>query len=247
MLIILIVSYPANPVAEPLPSTCYEADAVGRLPIAASLPIGVSVSKHFRDLHQERFERNVKQKAEWADVIDDPAFVEIQSDCDAISVSELVDRRNEMLALVESDDEAEGSEYYSEPLEHENEHPCDLHEYSNAKSVLLANDRKQVNAPSCLKEGLDLLRDHQLANELYDLDQNSGETEHQRLAREQEERLAALGVTGFAKPVQPSVRRTVATTEPPANNATTDAKSPSHSNRSTSTEHRLAILMGETD
>ena len=212
LLIMPTVSHPANPVAQALPSNSAEADAIGRLPIAASLPAGVSISRYLRDLDPQIFERNVKQRDEWNEVSDDPVFAEIRSDCDAIPVSKLVERRKEALAAVDYD-EAEDREYRARSQSYESD--CD--------DDCRADDREPSESIASRQEGT-----------LYP----PPETEEARLSREQEERLAALGVSGIPKPVQPSMRRTVAVTEPPKEIATSTTQSPYQPSRSSSIDER---------
>ncbi len=202
------VSHPANPVAQPLPSNAAEADAIGRLPIAASLPAGVSISRYLRDLDPETFERNVKQKDKWIEVSDDPVFAEIRSDGDAISVSELVERRKEALAT-DDDDEAEDSEYRTGSQGYESDYDDDRR----------ANNREPSQSTACKHEGT-------LCPQ--------AQAEEAQFSREQEERLAALGVSGIPKPVQPSMRRTVAVTDPP----TSTPQSPYQPSRSSSIDKK---------
>ena len=213
LLIMPLVSHPANPVAQPLPSDSAEADAIGRLPIAASLPLGVSISRYLRDLDQETFERNVQQKEEWTEVSDDPVFADIRSDCDAISVSELVERRKDALAAEESDDEAEGSDHCAGSHNYESEY----------------DDDRQANYPGPPQA---------TASEQEDTLCLPSETEEARLSREQEERLAALGVSGLPKPVQPSMRRAVAVTDPPKEVTASSTESPYQPSRSSSIDKR---------
>lgn len=211
-----IVSHPANPVAQPLPADGAAADAIGRLPIAASLPPGVPVSMYFRDLDERHFEQNVREKAEWKDICNDPAFAEISSNCDALSVSELIQRRQDEALVVDGfDAEAEASDYDVDVRDRytDDERQTRQRSYSNESITPFdskpsisrersgtANSGRQTQSTS----STDNERSHHAA----------GETQDQRLSREQEERLAALGVSGVPKPVQPSRRRTVAVPQP---------------------------------
>lgn len=212
-LIVLSVSHPANPVAQPLPSDSAAADAIGRLPIAASLPAGVSISRYLRDVDQETFVLNIQQRYEWTEVSDDPAFAELPSDCDVISISELVSRRNKALAPVEYDDEGEpvGSDYGAGSDGQGSDYRQDQREYSDYGFPKSHLQRKNSSRNSEI--GTPPYQDS--AAQPDEVLSPTPGTEEQRLAREQEERLAALGVTGVAKPVQPSMRRTVAVTDPP--------------------------------
>lgn len=106
------VFHPANPVARPLPSTSDAADAIGRLPIAASLPPGVPVSLHFRDLTDKDLERKAFETPEWMSLKDDPIFIEISDTGEVLTVQDLVARRNEVIRPdVEDDFESEDMEH----------------------------------------------------------------------------------------------------------------------------------------
>lgn len=79
------------------------ADAIGRLPIAASLPPGVPVSLYLRDLTDKDVKTNVRDSADWSAVEDDPFFAEIPSECDVVGIDELITVREEMTGTLVDD------------------------------------------------------------------------------------------------------------------------------------------------
>jgi hypothetical protein len=174
-----VVFHPANPVAEPLPSTMRDEDLVARLPIAASLPAGIPVSKYFRNIHEEDFMLNFLESSIQSRGDNDPAFITIADECNAVSVDELIVRRRKLAMADEAnfggvecrDEDAQGFSISDDPGDFED---------------LASETVDGLPTPS-----------------------QSQESEEERQAREQEERLAALGVTGFAKPVQTSIRRSI--------------------------------------
>ncbi|ERF68266.1 hypothetical protein EPUS_02722 [Endocarpon pusillum Z07020] len=174
-------SHPANPVAEPLPSTMTDQDFVTRLPIAASLPAGTPVSKYFRNLTVEDLLRNSSESISGAKDVGDPAFDMLTDDCEVISKDELIAKRCQVFS-VERDAVYRGEE------------PGEL----DCKKTAYSDEAQEAedNIGYCA-EGLPTPC-------------QSFESEEERSAREQEEKLAALGVTGFAKPVRTSIRRSTA-------------------------------------
>ncbi|KAL2006221.1 hypothetical protein VTN00DRAFT_9875 [Thermoascus crustaceus] len=90
-----IVWRPANPVARPLPSTFTAREEVVSLPPLGSLQPGMSVSKYILDKGPEEFECHIRDTEEWPFVMDDPVFLEIATDCELISIEELVSRRKQ--------------------------------------------------------------------------------------------------------------------------------------------------------
>jgi len=180
-------------------------EAIGRLPIAASLRPGVPVSKYFRDLDPEVFELNVREKQDWAEINDDPIFAEIKSDCDAISVTELVRRLNDDThVLPEPEDEGAASDHGDRPYVEGGK--ADERSRNNSRDRPRSADRESLHQGSTsLKQDIE---HYQQPVSL--IEQQTRAIEEARLAREAEEqegRLAALGVTGFAKTHQLSVRR----------------------------------------
>lgn len=172
-----------------------EMDAIGRLPIAAKLPPGISVSKYFRDLDNQKFELNVEEKEEYHVVNDDPIFRGIASECAAISIADLVVRRNELAAVLEdSGDEEEDGEL--DDIEAGDNDVHETEQYPETPNSL-RSEEPEYNSPDTSRQI------------------EEPETIEERRAREQEEALAALGVTGSPKPVQPSVLRSVAIADPP--------------------------------
>jgi hypothetical protein len=235
-----LVSHPANPVAQPLPSDCAAADAIGRLPIAASLPPGVSISMYFRGLDEQEFEQNVRDKAEWNEVSDDPAFVEISSNCDAVSVSELIKRRqDETLLLDGSDDEAKASDYDTHSRDQCSDDERHIREQSFSDRSLTPFEAK----PPIPREGSRTSRSWGSTHPTDSIEHDGGypfggEAQDQRLSREQEERLAALGVSGLPKPVQPSMRHTVAVKQTPKASLASPTEIIERQSRSTSLDKR---------
>ena len=202
--------------AQPLPADCATADAIGRLPIAASLPSGVSISLYFRDIDEQEFERNVQEKPEWSEIRHDPAFAEIASDCGAIPVSELINRRHhEALVLDGSDNEAAESEYEADLRNQHSEDERRVRERSYSETSVTA-DRAKSPVPTSLSQSSYTQKSKHTSHsdKKEQAHATTQEMEDQRLWKEQEERLAALGVSGLPKPVQPSMRRTVTVTEP---------------------------------
>jgi hypothetical protein len=175
-----LVTHPANPVAEPLPCTMRDEDLVARLPIAASVPAGTPVSKYFRNLNVEDFMQNSLDYFKGEIGVDDPAFAVLKDKCEAVSTEELIGRRQNIAVVA-----AKGNGGDEELQEH------DLQESADSDEVREFEE-------SCGHTGDGLPTPCQ-----------SQESEEERLAREQEEKLAALGVTGFAKPVRTSVRRSI--------------------------------------
>ena len=174
----IIVSHPANPVAEPLPSAMLDQDLVARLPIAASLPAGTPVSKYFRDLNVEDFLSNSVHDSRWEVEAEDPAFASFPDESEIISKDELIERRRKMAFNIgQPRDEYEylGEVYFPKSADSSGRRECE--DVSGADGL---------PTPS-----------------------QSHESEEERQAREQEEKLAALGVTGFAKPVRTSVVKSV--------------------------------------
>jgi hypothetical protein len=154
-------------------------DFVARLPIAASVAAGTSVSKYFRDCDVEDVMRNsfgnvVGEK----DVDDDPAFAVFLDEFEVISKDELIARRREMMATTGTGRPSSEETRANEPHESPSSDEAGEAEESSG------NTADGLPTPC-----------------------QSLESEEERQAREQEERLAALGVTGCAKPVRTPVQR----------------------------------------
>ncbi len=159
-------------------------DLVARLPIAASLPAGIPVSRYFRNLSAEDFMRNSFEGFEEGEDVVDSALAMPVEEGEAISKDELIARRREILATRENT--AHGGEMFRE--------------YDLGESAY----------PDIAQES----EDHLDPSDGLPTPCQSQESEDERQAREQEERLAALGVTGFAKPVRTSVRRSIVPATP---------------------------------
>jgi hypothetical protein len=167
------VYHPANPVAEPLPSSMEDEDIVTRLPIAATLPAGMPVSKYFRTLLEEEFMTNTSVVPGKDDEASDPIFASFAQDSVTVSKQELIARRRRKATTVgkarvdidESVPESTTKEICSEDVQDYDENAGDTAD--------------GLPTPS-----------------------QSHESEEERLARVQEGKLAALGVTGFAKPIR---------------------------------------------
>lgn len=176
--------HPANPVGQPLPSTLSESDAIGPLLIAAKLPAGMPISKYFQHKTLD-LETNVKDTNDWQSVQNDPAFLEIALECDIVTIAELVARRKEMAILSHPGaEEAEEGEVEQEFEQEEHYYSSDHFAKGRIESA----------------ETQDVLRGEPPS------EQPPSETEEKRAAQEQEERLAALGVSGSAKPVRAPAR-----------------------------------------
>jgi hypothetical protein len=156
-------------------------DLVGRLPIAAILPAGVPVSKYFRNLDVEDFMRSSLEAISGNESIEDPVVALHQGDCALISKEELIAKRCELAAATEAaNHEGEG---YRDIVPNES---ADVDDADDAREIEDNFGHSAEGLPTPCQ---------------------SHESEEERQVREQEERLAALGVTGFAKPVRTSVRR----------------------------------------
>ncbi len=169
-------------------------DSVARLPIAASLSTGIPVSKYFRNLTLDNFMQNSSESISVADEFGDPAFDMLIDDCEVISKDELIARRCQVLSV------GMNVTYRREEL---GEVYCNATAYSDEAQE--AEDNTGHSA-----DGLPTPC-------------QSFESEEERLAREQEEKLAALGVTGFAKPVRTSIRRSIVLAKPAS---TQDTRTP---------------------
>lgn len=155
-----------------------------RLPIAASVPAGTPVSKYFRNLNVEDFMRNYFTDSRVKED-GDPALAAFSDDFGAISKAELIARRGKMVLTEE--DVGNGDEELDENVINESGTSDEVREFGDISSL-----NADVPPTPC----------------------QSQEPDEERQAREQEEKLAALGVTGFAKPVRTSVRRFVFSAAP---------------------------------
>lgn len=81
-------------VARPLPSEMTDEDEA--LPLIASLPPGMSVSKYFLNKGPEEFVSNIRNTENWPFVMSDPIFLEIKPDTELVSVVELISRRKKL-------------------------------------------------------------------------------------------------------------------------------------------------------
>lgn len=153
-------------------------DLVARLPIAASLPAGTPISKYFRNLNVDDFMRNSFDNVDCGNSVADPASVILTTEGEAISKDELIARRREVAAMAHNTTRESGE--FTED---------DLEQAATADEAKDFEDNGGRNA-----DGLPTPC-------------QSHESEEERQAREQEEKLAALGVTGFAKPLRTSIRR----------------------------------------
>jgi hypothetical protein len=191
---------------------------------------------YFRDIDEQEFERNVREKAEWEEVRNDPVFADIPSDCDAVSISELVQKRkDEALVLGESDNEAERSDYDVESRDQysDDERPVRARSPSEGPVATFEATRpvSRSRSPNSSAEK----QNHPTRSlETHGVYGVARDTVDQCLSREQEERLAALGVSGLPKPVQPSMRRTIAVIEPPKAAAASPVERIDREGRSTS-------------
>lgn len=193
---LIAVSHPANPVAEALPSAMLDGDLVARLPIAASLPSGTPVSKYFRNLDVEEFLDCSVHSSGWKIGADDPALATFPDQVELVSKHELIERRRKMACHVSQPGD-DNEDLGGEVCSPTSADPSDG---SECEDVLGAD---ALPTPS-----------------------QSHESEEERQAREQEEKLAALGVTGFAKPVCTAVAKSVvpATSPSPETRETQDRR-----------------------
>jgi hypothetical protein len=177
---------------------------------------------------------------EWNEVCNDPAFAEITSDCDVVSLSELIKRRqDEALVLDGSENEAEGSDYHADLRDQYSDEERHAPERSHSeRSVTTVEAKPPVSRDWSWTSNAEEQKHPTRSIEIEGGYPMSRETEDQRLSREQEERLAALGVSGLPKPVQPSMRRTVAVTEPPKAVLASPVESIDRQSRSTSLDER---------
>lgn len=173
--------HPPNPVAQPLPPTASEADAIGRLPIAATLPPGTPVSKYFRNKSVEEIARPIQDTPEFPELVLDPAFSNINFEGPVVPISELISRRNALAKIL--DDETEEVDNHSNYAHDKHPFPTNAHTDFPVEGAKAS--RSESYAP-------------QSVNELQHQNMKDEETR----AREQEEKLAALGVTGTSKPVR---------------------------------------------
>jgi hypothetical protein len=159
-------------------------DFVVRLPIAASVPAGTPVSKYFRDCNVEENMRPYSEKAIGEKADDDPAFAIFPDECELISQDELIARRRKMMVAAGTECNSGEDIGANDPQESSSSHDAEEAEESSG------NNADGLPTPC-----------------------QSLESEEERQAREQEEKLAALGVTGCAKPVRTSILRAIV---PPA-------------------------------
>ncbi|GAD97139.1 conserved hypothetical protein [Paecilomyces variotii No. 5] len=89
-----IIWKPPNPVARPLPSRFSASEEP--LSSLAALEPGISVSKYISNKSPENFARHIRDTDDWPSVMDDPIFRQIQTDCELISIEELISRRDEV-------------------------------------------------------------------------------------------------------------------------------------------------------
>lgn len=198
MLIIIAVWHPANPVGQPLPSTLSESDAIGPLPIASKLPAGLPISKYFQYKTLEEFLPNIRDTSDWQAVIDDPAFIEIPADGEVMTMGELLARRTQLASRLEGTvDDDEERDFDGTLAEQEYFGHISAAPYKHGAE----NPPSECADPA---DGWGAART-----------QGPPATDEEKAAQEQEERLAALGVSGFAKPVRAPARPYIAGPEPP--------------------------------
>lgn len=160
-------------------------DLVPRLPIAASLPPGTPISRYFRNLNVEDFMRNSLDNSNAEIDFDDPAFTMFTDERGPISKDELIVRHQKIVPSVENT--------------------------NDVVEEIQENGAREAASPDEARES----EDHCGQNvDGLPTPCQSQESEEERQAREQEERLAALGVTGFAKPVRMSVLRSIVSSNP---------------------------------
>jgi hypothetical protein len=163
------------------------ADKIGHLPVAATLKEGSSVSKYFEEPQEESFLQNVRESTYWADMASDPVFLTISIDCDYVLIGDLVQRRKELSSLdrnmdLESEEgELQETDEYQGPSEYTQdayeEYPTEFENHENVDNI----SYEQVP-------------------------QSFEGKEEAKTSMTTEEKLAALGVTGMAKPVHRPAR-----------------------------------------
>ena len=151
-------------------------DHVVRLPIATSIPAGIPVSKYFRNLNDGDYGRNSITENM---VIEDndPALAMFTDESETISKDELIFGHGRVSTVAK--DVNCGDEGFNK------------------------NGIKELATSDDAQEFRDILG---FSTDAPPTPCQSQESEEERQAREQEEKLAALGVTGVAKPVRTSVR-----------------------------------------
>ena len=174
---------------------------MGRLPIAASLAPGVPTSLYFRAMTERDLESNVRDTERWPDVQDDPMFVNIPEDGETVAIEDLINRRDEMRELEDEDqgdvEDAEIASYMdaSDRGDFDNEPPGSqksIRSPGSPHSRRSSSIKSRVSYRSSLSQGSPRSVEGRVSEERQMID--NGETEEERCAREQEERLAALGV-----------------------------------------------------
>ena len=181
----VIEGRPPNPVIRPLPGSFEESqalvEALGQFPLASTAPgQGFVTSKYLtgRLVDFSQHIRANKRHWEWEDLCDDPIFLDISLQSGFVSVEDLIARRNRE-RYGEEEDFAIKDGYTSHTAEYERHVLIESNNASNREETFGATGNTNGNA---------------------------FESEEQRLAREQEERLAALGVSGEPKPVRAPAR-----------------------------------------
>jgi hypothetical protein len=192
----LLVWKPANPVAKPLASTFFEAEKMGFLPVAATLKEGSSVSKYFNNLEENSLLANVRDSANWKDSEDDPVFVDIAVNSQYVPFEDLIQRRNELWGLDRNMD-----------LESEEGELQETDNYHDSSDYFQAQPEAHPH----------VFERHDHREEDTYKQEYEPEDEETRAARATEAKLAALGVTGIAKPVQEPPRPLNESNTMPAN------------------------------
>lgn len=155
---------------------------MGRLPIAATLPPGVPVSMYFQDKSSDDMKHPVEETPQWQEVKFDPVFIAVDSEGPVIPIPELISRRKALME--QGDDETEGNEeQYSQ--------------YDELDPNLPGDDARVMTLEMHARTNVDptAWQDKQRAA-------SNREADEERRTMEQEEKLAALGVTGPPKPVR---------------------------------------------
>ncbi|KAL1987051.1 hypothetical protein VTN96DRAFT_4925 [Rasamsonia emersonii] len=92
-----IVWRPPNLAARPLPSSFSAQDEIEPVTNVEALKQGMSVSRYISDKDAEDLKRHIRETKYWSSLKDDPIFRVISTDCELISIEELVSRRNRIL------------------------------------------------------------------------------------------------------------------------------------------------------
>ena len=157
-------------------------DLVALLPAASSVPLGTPVSKYLRGA-AGRLPPSSPTDALEGSKLQDPALLTFIDRGQVIAKDELVSYHHTIASARRMSEDSDDLIQANALREDSSQEPREV----------------EFETPSHIADGLPT-------------PSNSLESEEERLNREQEERLAALGVTGFAKPVRKQAQRPVVLT-----------------------------------